>query len=213
MSVRPARPATRARGAGFTLVELLVAIFITAVMFALGYGAIRQATENRDRVRSEQQRIVAVQRAVRLMTQDFAQAVPRPVRDILGSGEEPALRANARDTTLVALTRGGVAQLAGAQRPTLQRIEYRLEQGTLWRLAWPALDRTQGYEASRREVLRSLRAVRLRYLDAAGQWQEQWPPSSAGTPALRLRMRPIAVEITLDTEDYGVIVRLVEVPG
>jgi general secretion pathway protein J len=213
MSVRPGRPATHVRGAGFTLVELLVAIFITAVMFALGYGAIRQATENRDRVRSEQQRIVAVQRAVRLMTQDFAQAVPRPVRDILGSGEEPALRADARDTTLVALTRGGVAQLAGAQRPTLQRIEYRLEQGTLWRLAWPALDRTQGYEAARREVLRSLRAVRLRYLDAAGQWQEQWPPSGTGTPALRLRMRPIAVEITLDTEDYGVIVRLVEVPG
>ena len=34
------------RNRGFTLLELLVAMFIAAIMFAIGYGAINQAAIN-----------------------------------------------------------------------------------------------------------------------------------------------------------------------
>jgi general secretion pathway protein J len=199
--------------AGFTLLELLVALFVSAVMFAIGYGAITQALQNRDRVRTQQQRLNELQRAVRLMTQDFSQVAPRPVRDAVGTGEEPALRADPRITTLVSLTRGGIGNFAGAQRPTLQRVEYAFEKGVLLRRAWPVLDRTQGTEPVRRELLRDLRGVRLRYMDASRQWLEQWPADSLGASPTRLRLRPVAVEITLDTVDFGAVIRLVEVPG
>jgi prepilin-type N-terminal cleavage/methylation domain-containing protein len=57
----PAPAATRRQPSrqphGFTLIELLVALFVTAIMFALGYGAITQALDNRDRVRGQQQRL------------------------------------------------------------------------------------------------------------------------------------------------------------
>lgn len=209
----PARRPTAA--AGFTLIELMVALFVTAVMFALGYGAITQALQNRDSVRTQQLRLNELQRSMRILSQDFAQLAPRPVRDIVGTGEEDALRADPRTTTLVALTRGGVGNLAGASRPALQRVEYTFENGTLLRQAWPVLDRTQGTDAPRRVLLRDLRAVRLRYMDSSRQWLEQWPPPA--TPRLQpnraSRLRPIAVEITLDTSDFGEIKRLVEVPG
>jgi general secretion pathway protein J len=73
----------RPRAPGFTLLELLVALFVTAVMFAIGYGAITQALENRERVQVQQRRLNELQRAMRTLVQDFAQAVPRPVRDAI----------------------------------------------------------------------------------------------------------------------------------
>lgn len=204
----------RGRGRGFTLIELLVALFVTAIMFALGYGAITQALDNRDRVRGQQQRLNELQRAVRVLTQDFAQAAPRPVRDAIGTGAEPAFVADPRVTTLVSLTRGGYGNFAGAQRPALQRVDYLYENQTLVRTAWPVLDRTQSTVPLRRVLLKQVRAVKLRYLDANREWREQWPPPGSSLPEYRqLRLRPVAVEITLETEDFGVITRFIEVPG
>jgi general secretion pathway protein J len=208
---RPAFP----RGArGFTLVELLVALFVTAVMFAIGYGAITEALENRASVRQQQQRLNDLQRTMRVLTQDFSQVAPRPVRDALGSGEEDALRADPRVTTLVSLTRGGVGNLAGAARPALLRVDYVFENGTLIRQAWPVLDRTQSTVAPRRVIARELRAVRFRYMDPSRQWLDQWPaPNTPRILGKGSRNRPIAVEITLETTDFGTVTRLVEVPG
>lgn len=199
---------------GFTLIELLVALFIFAVMSALGYTAITQAMENRERVRTQQQRLAELQVAMRFLVQDFSQIAPRPVRDLVGSGDEPALRGDPRSQPLVAFTRGGVANPAGLQRGTLQRLEYNLDETTLQRVTWPTLDRTQAVTPQRRKLLTGVRAFRLRYMDAARQWVEQWPPTNSPRPPNdRLRMRPIAVEVTLELEDFGTVTRLIEVVG
>jgi type II secretion system protein J len=60
-----------------------------------------------------------------------------------------------------------------------------------------------------------VKAMTLRYLDQAHQWQEQWPPGSAVIQKQEwtLRQRPLAVEITLDTDDWGRIVRIIEIAG
>ena len=52
-------------------------------------------------------------------------------------------------------------------------------------------------------------------MDESRNWQEQWPPANLG-PDLTERAlwsRPIAVEVTLELVDWGVIVRLIEVAG
>jgi len=211
---RPLVAAPQLAHRGFTLIELLVALFITAVMFAIGYGAITEALTNRDNVRAQQQRLNDLQRTMRVLTQDFSQVAPRPVRDVLGSGEDDALRADPRVAMLVSLTRGGVGNLAGAARPAMQRVDYLFENGTLIRQAWPVLDRTQSTVAARRVIARDLRAVRFRYMDASRQWLDQWPaPNTPRLVGKGSRSRPIAVEITLDTTDFGTLTRLVEVPG
>lgn len=202
------------RAAGFTLVELLVALFIMAVLFAIGYGAINQATGERQALKQRQARLVEVQTAVRVLSQDFTQLVPRPVRDRVGNGTEPALRAEPRSTELVALTRGGWANPAGIQRSALQRVVYRFEDGRLVREHWRVLDATLAAEPVRRELLGGLRSVQLRFMDAAHAWREQWPPLGGATAqGAQLRLRPIAVEITLELEDWGRLVRIVEIAG
>jgi general secretion pathway protein J len=197
---------------GFTLIELLVALFITAIIFAMGYGAINQALNDRDAVKVRQDRLNAVQGAVRTMVQDFSQLAPRPVREPVGDGWQPALRAQQDTQQLAVFTRAGWANPAGIQRPALQRVAYVLENGTLRRFYWPVLDSPLSNDPIRKDLLDKVKTVSFRYMDEARQWREQWPPQVApGNPDKSLRVRPIAVEVTLELEDWGKIVRLIEV--
>ena len=214
---------------GFTLVELLVAMFIAAVMFAMGYGAIKQALTTHESLKEQQAHLLELQTAVRVLEQDFVQLSPRPVRQAVGNEPaQPALAGGAASTQgsliagasgalpIVAFTREGWANPAGLQRPGLQRVAYFLENGTLRREYWSVLDPTLASTTTRRELLTHVKAVTIRYLDVNRQWQEQWPPATTTvlvgtTQELSLRQRPLAVEITLDTEDWGKVVRIVEI--
>jgi len=203
---------------GFTLIELLVALFIAALMFAMGYGALRQALTSHDALKGQQAQLLALQTAVRVLEQDFVQLAPRPVRQPVGDEPaQPALQGGAPGSQpIVALTREGWANPAGLQRPGLQRVAYYLENGTLRREYWDVLDPTLASTTERRNLLTRVKTVTIRYLDVSRQWQEQWPPATSTTLVGQpleavLRERPLAVEITLDTEDWGKIVRIIEI--
>jgi general secretion pathway protein J len=201
---------------GFTLVELLVALFITAIIFSMGYGAINQALKDREAMKTSQDRLNAVQGAMRILVQDFSQVAPRPIREPVGDGWQPAMRAQAQQQgqELVTFTRAGWANPAGIQRPGLQRVAYTLDtaSGTLRRLHWPVLDSPLSNEPRRRDLLTKVKSVKFRYMDDSRQWREIWPPQiDPSRPDKSLRVRPMAVEVTLELEDWGRIVRIIEV--
>jgi general secretion pathway protein J len=268
--------ANRARSGGFTLLELLVAMFIAAIIFAMGYGTINQAVKNRTGLQEQQKKLLELQTTVRTMEQDFVQLVQRPIRDPVGGTYQPCLVANATSSTgsrsslgggssslgggssslggsssslgssgsslgssgssltsngvqpIVALTRGGWTNPTGLQRTALQRVAYYFQDGTLRREYWTVLDPTQTSTPVRRDLMSHLKSVSLRYLDVQagqvqvqgqtqnlsqnGNWSPIWPPLNGAAQDNR-RYRPIAVEITLETEDWGKIVRIVEIAG
>ena len=78
--------------AGFTLVEILVALLILAIMAGLGYSTYRAARISAERTEASLKRSREIEFGMRIMVADFAQLVPRPVRDILGQSRLPALR-------------------------------------------------------------------------------------------------------------------------
>jgi type II secretion system protein J len=97
-------------------------------------------------------------------------------------------------------------------------VAYFLENGTLRREFWSVLDPTLASTTTHRELLTHVKAVTIRYMDVNRQGEEEWPPATntvliGQTQELSLRQRPLAVEITLDTEDWGKIVRIVEIAG
>lgn len=191
---------------GFTLIELLVALFVSALMFAIGYGALTEASRHRLAVSESQASLGELQRALRVIADDVGQLQPRPIRDELGRTIAPALVAEPGTPSPIALTRGGRPPLSLHIRGSLQRVEYLLESASLVRIAWPVLDRTQATSASRRILIHQVRSVSFRYLGSDGEWRSDWPTDALG------RARPRAVEIILDTERYGSVRRVVEVP-
>jgi general secretion pathway protein J len=76
---------------GFTLIELMVAVLITAIIAVMGYTALNQAATNRSQVEAQAARVLEVQRGLRTLAQDIELMAPRPVRDPLGNGVQPAL--------------------------------------------------------------------------------------------------------------------------
>ena len=217
MSTRLDHSAARYRaGAGFTLIELLVALFIAAVIFAMGYGAINQAIKNRGTLEAQQARLTELQSAMRVLEQDCVQLTPRPIRQPAGDGWQAALVGAAASQPLLALTRGGWSNPTGLPRSSLQRVAYYFENGTLRREYWNVLDPTFGNTTFKRDLATKLKSVTFRYMDLTHQWRDQWPPTAvAGAQGLEssLRARPIAIEVTLETEDLGKLVRILEVPA
>jgi general secretion pathway protein J len=90
--------------AGFTLIELLVALLILGIMSALGYGTYRAARISAERTEESLKRSREIEFGMRMMVQDFAQTVPRPVRDILGQSRLAALQGTGGVGTLSADT-------------------------------------------------------------------------------------------------------------
>jgi general secretion pathway protein J len=204
---------------GFTLVELTVAIMILAVIAAIGYGTINQAVKSHQILKDQQAQLLGLQNAMRILEQDFVQAAPRPVRQAIG--DEPPqvafLGGPPGTQPLVALTRAGWANPAGLQRPGLQRVAYFLENNTLRREHFDVLDPVLDSKTEKRNLLEHVKSFTIRYLDQNRQWQPQWPaPTGCPTCASAeqtLRQRPLAVEITIDTDDWGKIVRVIEIAG
>jgi general secretion pathway protein J len=190
----------------------MVAVAIFAILAALGYASLNNSIRYREVTDRNLAKLRDLQTTVRLLGQDFEELAPRPVRDPLGGPNQPALSADARNAYTVLLTRAGWSNTAGLQRPALQRVGYLVDNGTLRRDSWTVLDATQSNEPLRRELIKQVKRFELRYLDTGHQWLTQWPPPALQAPASE-RERPLAVEVTLELEDWGIITRLFEIAG
>lgn len=217
-----------------------MALFITAVMFAFGYRALDQAFRSRHEVDEQSARLIAVQQAMRTLEQDVELLAPRPVRNLIGDGYLPAVSAAQNNTIgslgttlssgvsgfsssssinattpLLTFTRGGWTNPAGIQRSELQRVSYSIEKGTLIRQYYPVLDATEAVQPIKRTLLDHVKNFSLRFMDAGHNWQNGWPPitSGAGATSALPRLRPVAVEVTIELDDWGVLVRHIEVAG
>jgi general secretion pathway protein J len=208
------------RRSGFTLIEVVVAIFIAAIMFAIGYRALSQAMIDRDALNTTQDRVNEIQRGMRIVAQDFAQIAARPARDTQGNGElQAAIGANSRDNTLLTFSRNGWSNPAGLQRPAEERIRYRFVDGSLIREHWLSVDPALNAEPRERVVMTRVKSVEVRFLDPVTRnWRTDWPPLAPTGPVGPLQIddtlmpRPMAIEFTIVFDDWGRVQRLFETP-
>ena len=198
------------RQKAFTLIEVLVALAIFGILSALAYGALGQTLLSAEMLNERMDRLQAIQKTMRHLSQDFIQLAPRPVRLELGDSIGPALQSDLRSEYAVELTRGGWSNPVVLPRGTLQRAAYRLEEDELVRYYWTVLDRTLSNEPIAVTILDGVEGLKLSYLLDNGDSIEQWPPPTAPGP-LGLRQRPRAVEIILTLQDAGEIRRVVEI--
>lgn len=210
------------RVAGFTLVEILVALAVLAVVAVMAYGGLRQVLVARDHLAASDRRLAQVQKALLIMTSDFALAVPRGVRDETGT-RWPALSggADSDPDILLRFTRAGRPNPTGLRQSGLERIAYRFHDGRLERLLWPTLDRDSRTAPLSGVLLDHVRSAVVRFVGAGANavsntglgWVAQWPPNGARvTPQAGVSL-PAGIEISLKLKDFGTVRRVFVLPG
>jgi len=195
---------------GFTLIEVLVSMAVFAVMTILAYMSLGQTLANADMLTERMDRLQAIQRTIRYLSNDLTAASPRPVRNQLGQGYSPAIMVSAANDFALAVTHGGWTNPAGLPRSTQQRSVYLLDDGKLFRVYYNVLDSTYSDDAISTEILDGVERLEFRLVQGNGEETNQWPPLGAEGPRAE-SMRPRAVEIILTLEGEGEIRRIIEV--
>ncbi|WP_419808831.1 type II secretion system minor pseudopilin GspJ [Sphingomonas sp.] len=187
----PSRATTPQEG-GFTLVEVMVALLIFAILASAGVALLSFSVRAQAAANRKLDDLGALQRTFGILSVDLAQASDRPVRDAggaslpafvgeAGSGAQPMLR----------LARGGWTNLDAQPRAGVQRVAYQLSGGVLQRIAWPRLDGAAPLPAA--PLLDRVAAMTLRYR-YRGAWSDRWD-GATGVPL------PQAVELRLTRVD------------
>jgi general secretion pathway protein J len=185
---------TPPRSAGFTLVEVLLALAIFGVIAVLAYRATASLTEGEARLSAEARRWRTLDALFKRFEADIRQAIPRAAR--AGPRVEPAWLAlpadNAGNAALV-FTRSG-AEFADDPGIAGQRIGYRLRGHAVEIAYWPQLDNAADIQPAVYTLVDGVTQFRIAYLGRSGAWRDSWPVQ--GESALP---RAVRVDLTMDS--------------
>lgn len=198
---------------GFTLLELLVALAIFAVIAVMAYSGLDTVLTARLQTDQHAAQLAQLQMAFTSLGRDIEQHIRRPIRDQYGD-TQPTLQGT---ISQMEFTRAGWRNPAQQKRSSLQRVAYLMEDKTLWRSYWWVLDRAQDARPIRMDLLNEVNEIKLRYLDDNLRWHEQWPRldllNTIPDENANLPQTLKAIEVTLTVEGWGRITRLFRVPG
>ena len=194
--------------AGFTLLELLVALAIFGLLATMSYSGLQTVMTQQSLTAVAADRLSELQKLYLVMQRDIEQVVLRPIRDEYGD-VQPALLGG----ETLQLTRAGWRNPTGRQRSALQRVAYAYEEQQLVRYTWSVLDRAQDSEPLVQPLSEAVEQLQIRYLGADGEWKEQWPDAeTVANPAIETAALPRVVEVTIEHEMYGPVVWLFQLP-
>jgi general secretion pathway protein J len=163
-----------AKRSGFTLLEILIAIAIVALLALMGYRALSALSESESRLSAEATKWRTLDLFFARLEADLREAVPRPARS--GAAIEPAWLAavDAAGNGALAFSRAG-PDFAIDPGSVGQRLGYRLRNGSIEVLYWPGYDRPRDGEPTAYALLSDVTQFRLSYLTATGIWVDNWP--------------------------------------
>jgi len=181
------------RATGFSLIEMLVAVAVLAVLASVSFRGLNSVLDAEAGVAAQTRRWNEFAIVTSHLGRDLSLAVAWPVRDA-ADNDRPALSlhpAPGGDAgAQLAFTRLGEAGGAGATGE-LRRVAWRLRGGALEYLVWPAVDAASGALPVVSVVLENVADLQLRALGDDGRWRGAWP---AGARADAL---PRAVEVQI----------------
>jgi general secretion pathway protein J len=193
--------------AGFTLIEILVAMAIFTIIGLASTGVLNSVI-NSDQLSSERfEKLEELQRAMLTIERDILQIVPRKVRinsepvSAVISGGEDVFDSDADGIGFVRAGWHNPQMLL--PRSTLQAVGYRIQEQQLQRLYGNYVDNVIGYEPKIKILLSDVEDFRVSFLTQYEQLEEpeEWQETYSSETL------PIAISITIVSKTFGEIRR------
>ncbi len=193
---------------GFTLIEVIVALSIFAMLSVIGYKGISSLIQTKERVEAEdskwQQLILFYDR----FELDVKQTVNRSVRtrdDLVEPAWYGSPSFSGEDGAQLVFSRLGDPEQPGFMMDT-RRVGYRLHNGAVELLLWPSLDAAPSARPEVFKVLPHVAQMTISYLSEDGKWANFWP--DAKTAAQKKTFAPVAVELSIKLETGEAVTRV-----
>lgn len=208
MTFSQSRRLKRRTNQGFTLLEMLLATVIFALVGIASFGILTAVTDSNKLSKDTTEQLQGVQRAFFLMERDFLQVSQRQVRI---DGEKASDRIffggelmNESEGGSVAFTHDGWRNPGMIlPRSELQTVSYRMFENKLERLFFNYTDPVTGEKPRSQVLLENLEALKIEFYAGNGgkgkesDWVKEWEK-----PGL-----PLAVKVTIETEALGELYR------
>lgn len=203
---------------GVTLVELLLALLIFALLSSAGVYALRLAIDGQAQFSLFDDRIAEWQTGRAIIRRDLAQLALRPVRDEFGEAAAGVMvggetlqfsrRPVVGERPLVGFVRRNWTNPGAVEpRSELQYVEYVLVGAEIVRRIRPYLDDAPNQPRFDRTLFRNVSNAEVDFLIGETtrglDWVNRWPG-----PGVDVRTPPRALRITLTTERLGTVEQL-----
>tara|TARA_R110001583_G_scaffold7720_9_gene37968 strand:- start:59696 stop:60301 length:606 start_codon:yes stop_codon:yes gene_type:complete len=187
---------------GFTLLEVLIAISIFALMSMASYQILQGVIRSGEISKRHNEQLLKIQRAMLIIEQDFSQIIARASRD--ENSDSETLRVLTVGKSLyesedegIEFTRLGWANpLNLLPRSNLLRVRYRLFEGQLQRLYFLYPDIVSGQKPEIQTLLDDVESLSFRF------WSNGWKTTWTDINSL-----PTGIEISFTSKQFSEINR------
>lgn len=210
----------QSKSKGFTLIEVMVAIAVFAVIAAGVYRVLATMVDSQDRVAAHADALRDLQRSLWFMAMDMNQLVMRDVRKP-DDKRSPAVMADS-DDFLLQFTRQGLRNPLLMARSELERVAYSLGSSQkkpskgkkrgkdLLRHTWGAVDHRDNAEENIQVLFEDVDDAKLEFMDQKGDWKIDWPEKKMDDK-VHTRILPVAIKLTIRTGRYGELEQVFQV--
>lgn len=202
----------RAQQRGFTLLEMMVALGIFALVSTACYQLLHSLTVSRASLQAASEYRSDIARAMLVIEQDLRALIPRSVRREASLQRIAALSSDPENGA-IEFSRSGFPHGRSLSLLSAKRVAYQLEPladesgFALSRIVYDALDRVEATPSYTQVLLPGVSDIGFRFMDKEGSWQPQWPPQDdtsatdesgqLATDDERLRELPQAIEVAI----------------
>lgn len=188
----------RYKYSAFTLIEILVALMIFAIVGVLAAKSLHAMIHTHHILQKKDQQLLQLQITMNRMRRDITQIIDRPIVDAEDSIEAAFVASQENE---IVFTRTGVQNSS-----PMQRIGYVFDKNKLIRLTWNALDQPPHLQPEKQVLLNHVQSVQWQFLTDKNQLVSSWPPKlNSNLQRQNSSSLPKAVEMVMQIQKMGVI--------
>jgi general secretion pathway protein J len=190
---------------GFTLIEMVIAVAIFALMMVIAFPGLTHIAKVGDQVGQSNRRLSELQFALTYLNRDWMQVSSRKILDQYGDEKHHIVI----EDNGISFTHSGWSNLLQHKRSELQRVQYRVEANQLIRQYWVSLDQATAEEPISTVLVDNVESFAVHFIDGSEQAIEQWPLNEQDGQRVS---KPIALRVEIDVKQFGQVHRIMEIP-